>query len=69
MLVDYVQRKLADGCRTVVETEHWLAVVPYWAPGRSKRYCCQSPRFTDHRFDRRPAQRSGAGVEKADQSL
>lgn len=31
MLVDYVQRELADGSRTVVETEHWLAVVPYWA--------------------------------------
>ena len=24
-------RELADGSRTVVETEHWLAVVPYWA--------------------------------------
>lgn len=31
MLVDYVQREQADGSRTVVETEHWLAVVPYWA--------------------------------------
>lgn len=31
LLVDYVQRELADGSRTVVETEHWLAVVPYWA--------------------------------------
>lgn len=31
MLVDYVQRELADGSRTVVETDHWLAVVPYWA--------------------------------------
>ena len=31
MLVDYVNRELADGSRTVVETEHWLAVVPYWA--------------------------------------
>lgn len=31
MLVDYTQRELADGSRTVVETEHWLAVVPYWA--------------------------------------
>ena len=26
MLVDYTQRELADGSRTVVETEHWLAV-------------------------------------------
>lgn len=31
MLVDYVQREQQDGSRTVVETEHWLAVVPYWA--------------------------------------
>ena len=31
MLVDYTRRELADGSRTVVETEHWLAVVPYWA--------------------------------------
>lgn len=31
MLVDYVQRELADRSRIVVETEHWLAVVPYWA--------------------------------------
>lgn len=45
MLVDYVQRELADGSRTVVETEHWLAVVPYWAAGRSKRYCCPKPTF------------------------
>lgn len=31
MLVDYVARELKDGSRTVVETEHWLAVVPWWA--------------------------------------
>jgi len=31
MLLDYVERERADGRRTVVETEHWLAVVPYWA--------------------------------------
>ena len=31
MLLDYAQREMADGSRTVVETEHWLAVVPYWA--------------------------------------
>ncbi|ENM5726409.1 UDP-glucose--hexose-1-phosphate uridylyltransferase [Vibrio mimicus] len=31
LLVDYVQAELQDGARTVVETEHWLAVVPYWA--------------------------------------
>lgn len=31
LLMDYVQAELQDGERTVVETEHWLAVVPYWA--------------------------------------
>lgn len=31
LLVDYVQAEMKDGTRTVVETEHWLAVVPYWA--------------------------------------
>lgn len=31
MLVDYAARELKDGKRTVVETDHWLAVVPWWA--------------------------------------
>ncbi|WP_283150675.1 galactose-1-phosphate uridylyltransferase [Silvimonas soli] len=31
MLLDYARREQADGGRTVVETEHWIAVVPYWA--------------------------------------
>ncbi len=31
MLVDYARREAADGERTVIENEHWLAVVPYWA--------------------------------------
>jgi UDPglucose--hexose-1-phosphate uridylyltransferase len=31
LLVDYVAAEMKDGARTVVETEHWLAVVPYWA--------------------------------------
>lgn len=31
MLVDYARREMTDGMRTVVETEHWIAVVPYWA--------------------------------------
>lgn len=31
LLVDYVSAELRDGQRTVVETEHWLAIVPYWA--------------------------------------
>lgn len=31
MLLDYTAREQKDGSRTVVETEHWLAVVPWWA--------------------------------------
>ena len=31
LLLDYVGRERADGGRTVVEGEHWLAVVPWWA--------------------------------------
>ncbi|AKA39667.1 galactose-1-phosphate uridylyltransferase [Yersinia ruckeri] len=31
LLLDYTRREAADGSRTVVETEYWLAVVPYWA--------------------------------------
>lgn len=31
LLTDYVDAELKDGCRTVVETEHFIAVVPYWA--------------------------------------
>ncbi|MGY5449789.1 UDP-glucose--hexose-1-phosphate uridylyltransferase [Agarivorans sp. MS3-6] len=31
LLVDYASKEQADGTRTVVETEHWIAVVPYWA--------------------------------------
>lgn len=31
LLVDYVQVEAETGERVVVENEHWLAVVPYWA--------------------------------------
>lgn len=31
LLSDYVKREQEDGSRIVVETDHWLAVVPYWA--------------------------------------
>ena len=31
MLVDYVEAELKDGSRIVVETDHWVALVPYWA--------------------------------------
>ncbi len=41
MLVDYTQRELADGSRTVVETEHWLPSSLTGPPGRLKRCCCR----------------------------
>ncbi|MDN3683780.1 galactose-1-phosphate uridylyltransferase [Vibrio sinaloensis] len=31
LLVDYVTAEIQDGSRIVVETEHWVALVPYWA--------------------------------------
>ena len=31
MLLDYARRELQYGERIVVETVHWIAVVPYWA--------------------------------------
>ncbi|MDP5252550.1 MULTISPECIES: UDP-glucose--hexose-1-phosphate uridylyltransferase [unclassified Vibrio] len=31
LLVDYVQAELKDRSRLVVETAHWVALVPYWA--------------------------------------
>lgn len=31
LLMDYAQKESTDGSRTVVETDHWIAVVPYWA--------------------------------------
>lgn len=31
LLVEYADLEVADGARTVVENDHWIAVVPYWA--------------------------------------
>ena len=31
LLIDYVQRELVQQQRIIVESEYWLAVVPYWA--------------------------------------
>lgn len=31
LLFDYALAEQKDGSRTVVETKHWIAVVPYWA--------------------------------------
>ena len=31
MLVDYIRQEIGRGQRVVVESDHWVAVVPYWA--------------------------------------
>ncbi len=31
LLLDYATFEMRDGSRTVVDTDHWIAVVPYWA--------------------------------------
>jgi UDPglucose--hexose-1-phosphate uridylyltransferase len=50
LLLDYAQKESADGTRTVVETEYWIAVVPYWAAWPFEtllmpKFAC--PRLTD----------------------
>lgn len=50
MLVDYVQRELAVKDRIVVETEHWVALVPYWAAWPFETILlpkAHAPRLTD----------------------
>ena len=31
LLADYIDRELSEKQRIIVDNEHWLAVVPYWA--------------------------------------
>jgi UDPglucose--hexose-1-phosphate uridylyltransferase len=31
MLLETAEREAADGARIVVQTDHWIAIVPYWA--------------------------------------
>jgi UDPglucose--hexose-1-phosphate uridylyltransferase len=31
LLLDYARRELQDGARTVLQTAHWLVLVPWWA--------------------------------------
>jgi UDPglucose--hexose-1-phosphate uridylyltransferase len=50
LLLDYAQKESTDGSRTVVETEHWIVVVPYWAAWPFEtllmpKFAC--PRLTD----------------------
>jgi UDPglucose--hexose-1-phosphate uridylyltransferase len=49
MLLDYARRESASGERTVVETEYWIAVVPYWAAWPFETLLM--PKFKCARFD------------------
>ncbi|MEX8493755.1 UDP-glucose--hexose-1-phosphate uridylyltransferase [Sphaerotilus sp.] len=57
MLLDYVEREATSGARTVVQTAHWLAVVPYWATWPFETLLL--PRFAVQRLPQlTPAQRT-----------
>lgn len=57
MLVEYARQESESGERTVVENEHWIAVVPYWAawPFETmllpKRHVLRMPDLTDEERD------------------
>ena len=57
LLVDYARQESESGERTVVENEHWIAVVPYWAawPFETlllpKRHVLRMPDLTDEERD------------------
>lgn len=65
MLLDVAEREAADGARTVVQTERWIAVVPWWAAWPFETLLL--PRFPIARIeDLAPADRDNlAGVLKA----
>lgn len=57
MLLDVAEREAASGERVVVQTEHWLAVVPYWATWPFETLLL--PRFAVRRLpELTPAQRA-----------
>jgi UDPglucose--hexose-1-phosphate uridylyltransferase len=61
LLLDVAARELAAGERVVVSTEHWLAVVPYWASWPFETLLL--PRFAVARLDDlNPAQRADLAV-------
>lgn len=66
LLLDYVQREALSGERVVVQTEHWLAVVPFWATWPFETLLL--PRFAVQRLPQlTPAQR--VDLAKAVQEL
>jgi len=57
MLLELAEREAASGERTVVQNEHWLAIVPYWATWPFETLLL--PRFSVHRLtDLQPRQRA-----------
>jgi UDPglucose--hexose-1-phosphate uridylyltransferase len=61
LLLDVAERELEAGERVVVATEHWLAVVPYWASWPFETLLL--PRFAVARLpDLNPAQRADLAV-------
>ena len=58
LLLDYVEREAASGERVVVQTPHWLAVVPYWATWPFETLLL--PRFAVQRLPQL------SGVQRAD---
>lgn len=49
LLLDYALQEQADGARTVVASDFWLAVVPYWAAWPFETMIL--PTFAANRFD------------------
>jgi UDPglucose--hexose-1-phosphate uridylyltransferase len=61
MLLDVAEREAAAKERVVVETEHWLAIVPYWAAWPFEILLL--PKFTVQRLeDLAPGQRADLAV-------
>ncbi len=54
LLVDYANRESESGDRTVVDNDHWIAVVPYWAAWpfetllMPKRHVLRMPDLSSH---------------------
>lgn len=57
LLLDYVRRELESTERVILETEHWVAVVPYWATWPyevlllPKRHVLRMPDLTEQERD------------------
>ncbi|KQV49618.1 UDP-glucose--hexose-1-phosphate uridylyltransferase [Massilia sp. Root335] len=61
MLLDVAEREIAAGERVVVQTEHWVAIVPYWAAWPFETLVL--PRFAVRRLEElQPAQRADLAV-------